>query len=1592
MNSFHAFLTGRLAAEGFSTEDALASFLPLMRETLEAHEAGLVAPLEGLADLHVEHARIWFEQAKRQPLRQNLEQLRRIQVHYAGGVEIVSEVKRDASLDEGDEKITHYAISERGEPVVRPVYLPGYVAWEHEINHHDPLTDIFSLGMVLASLACGRDFTEPSDLEQFVLSRDNLFRIQPDLHPVLARVITKMTEVDRHRRAQDLATLLKTLNNYRDQEVDFDFDLARIQGLEDKDAKTRQFVLLSKLKERLFELSRRNRMLHFRATMHSVNLTQSSIPLSFDVKNVRPEQILVWNQSAQREFISGRAVSLNKFLNFTEAIYLPGVLDRIIAEARRDEAEYGFAQLRLVVCYLHWANLKERPIEQFDSPLALLPVKLSKKKGIRDTYWLQVLETEAEINPVVRHQFKQLYDIDLPDRIDLAKTDLDEFYTYLARKIEAGDVSVTLKKIDRPRVSLIHERAKRRLDQYRRRARLAGRGVRKFQDLDYSYDPANYHPLGIKLYSAKVRTPSTTLRSIIEERPRPRSFMVAPAREAEAVKERSFYSLHEGGEENPYTWTFDLCSVTLANFKYRKMSLVRDYETLLGEQPANDAFESVFSLTPRPIQRALSEPPPLDDRHDVVPCDPTQAAAIEEARSGKSYIIQGPPGTGKSQTITNLIADFAAHGKRVLFVCEKRAAIDVVFARLRQVGMNDLCCLIHDTQADKREFIQDLKQAYEGFLSEQNGSSRQVRRRTVLKKMLAEIEPLSAFDAAMSEQFDSGGMPVRQLLDHCIRLRDHRPELSPAEEERLPSFAQWDCARVHIAEYIKALSLVQPDGVASWHPWSFVAAKLAQAEHPIEIVSTAAEAARQALAETLAALQASGVSADKWSPVGRAAELVAYAIRLQRVTEIGQVELLDEKSSAAKQFAAGLRQLEERRQAAGEAAIRAQGWREPLPKEELGLALEQAQAFDASFFAWLSLRWWRLRGIMQRCYDFKSHMVRPTWRQALLWLQDMYARQDEVQAQEQCLASQFGIPGQVSGFVDHLTHLRSEMRTAPEWLRRIHEAVIKSPKPGAMVERMVSAAEPLSRLRQELDRFAADIDQLRLETLDERIAEALDSLEELPDYLAALRELEAVPEQVRAALRGMPLDPRQLEAATAHRALTEFYRGHRTIAHFMGQHRYRHALSLGRQYDRWLHANAREIRRTAVRRFLKKIHICNQSTSQLTPDEKELKKRYNRGRRELEHEFGKSMRYKPIRELVSGDSGEVVKDLKPVWLMSPLSVSDTLPLDTNHFDVVIFDEASQITLEESVPSIFRAPQSIIVGDEMQLPPTDFFSAKRGSGEEDELLIEEGDEVVQYDLESNSFLNHAAKNLPSTMLGWHYRSRSESLISFSNWKFYDGRLLTVPEEQLADQTRPSIVAQQPADAAAGVEALLQRPISFHSIQFGVYENRRNRGEADYIAGLVRTLLAEGDGKTIGVVAFSEAQQGEIEAALGQLAEEDPEFAFRLEAEYEREEDGQFVGLLVKNLENIQGDERDIIILSVCYGRDAAGKMRMNLAELIASVLGKRGLLVDQHVGQSHFRFGRIGSAGQSLTKSFSDEASARQDFERQLQKKMGKGYQ
>ena len=1550
-STFREFLLQRFENGGFTTEDALTTLLPLFRETLETHLAGFVAPLEGTSSLRVNDSRAWFEVSARKEISRNRSELDKLQREQVSAFAVLDEFDSETDLDSGSRETENLSVGEFDTAIQRRVYLPDYISWEHRIGHHDPLTDIFSLGMLLASLVCRLDFQSDEDIAHFASHRSNLFGLAPELHPVVARAIVRMTELDRHKRVQDLPTIIRTLENYRDQETDLEYDLAAIEGFESKDHRTKQAVVLAKLQERLFDISKRNRLLNFRQTMQSVNLTQASVPLSFDLKSLRPDQILTWNSSLHKKVCSGKPLSLNSFLNFAEAIYLPGVLDRIVAEARRDTAEFGMAQLRLAICFLKWANLKEKPIQQFESPLLLVPVQLKKKKGLKDKYTLEILETIAEVNPVLRHQFKELYEIDLPESINLEKTDVGQFYEFLATRIENSNVGITLERIDKPRVSIIHEKAKRRLDQYRRRARLSGRGMRNFMELDYSYDPANFHPLGIKIFANFVQPTSVTLREIIEEIPRPKRSFADVAEEddsddSEKISEakRTFIQM-EDSSSNPYHWQFDLCNVTLANFKYRKMSLVRDYEVLLNQQRDNTAFDSVFSLQSKSDKSSDRVTIEVADRYDVVPCDPTQASSIAKARAGESYIIQGPPGTGKSQTIANLIADYVARGKRVLFVCEKRAAIDVVYSRLKQRGLGTLCCLIHDSQTDKKEFVMDLKQSYHEFLDSDKKRAKTPARDTVLKSMQKSLDTLGRHHQQMNFASDQAGIPLRQLLTKCLSADGNLPEIDAAQKEQLPDFAEWEQNRSRLAELKELVAEIQNDGIFANHPLSCLSPSVVDHDHPISFLQDTTQLALEASKLATEQLSVCGVPESQWNTLGKAKQLADFGLRLHSYSQDDLLHLLDPDSEISERLAAKTEQLrlaESTLQSKAETTV---GWREKIPANDLPAAIQQAEGFSGSYFFWASPAWWRLRSVMNRCYDFKSHVVRPSWTNVLQKLAEEYEDQSAVDKMKTDLTAEFKLPGDLTQTLDGILETRQWIDNRPAWLQKIFRSLLKSSKATAITKRIADSADAVNQSFEQTDSIIDGCETLAWEQLKSQLHQVESSLDELPDFLACLKRMRDLPSDVRRSIQRLPLNFNELETAIAAATLESHLQNNRELNRFNFAEHQATRNNLNDDYRNWIDANTHEILNRQRSIFLEHVDLCESPAASLTPEDKAFKKRYKKGRRELEHEFGKSMRYKPIRDLMAEESGEVVNDLKPVWLMSPLSVSDTLPLSGDLVDVVIFDEASQVTLEEAIPSIFRAPQAIVVGDQMQLPPTNFFGSKK-SDEEGGLEFEEDGQLVEYDLNTNSLLSHSAKNLPSTMLGWHYRSRSESLISFSNRAFYDGRLLTVPEESLPapklERIEVSDFAKQDFKQRA-IDAT-SRPISFHLMEQGLYDNRRNRIEADYIAHVVRELLQQNINlktpNSIGIVAFSEAQQDEIEQALNRLAQSDREFRALLDAELEREVDSQFVGLLVKNLENIQGDERDIIILSICYGMNKAGKMYMNFGPINKSGGEKR----------------------------------------------------
>ena len=1500
------------------TEDVVHAMLSLMRQVAALHDLGRVAKL-GLHDV-VETADGQFVLRDPEGIEpaSNLKEIQRVQPHARSALKVVGEYRVTAEEGYGKRVEDLRAADDGVAAITKPLYLPELRSWEIDLGHHDEATDVYLIGMILASVACGFDPCDPDAVERFSLHRANLFAIQPRLHPVLASIIIEATALNRYDRATDVASLATRLETYRDQPADLDVERI-LAGV--KEVRNRRTAVLSHLRDRLFDLSRRNRLIYFRPTQASVNMTEASIPIVMRVESVRSDQLCTWRDQFISDALSGKAIALNKWLRFEDQPHLPSSFDKIIQDARRDRAEYGFNQLRLIIAFLRWHNLKEAPDQRIVSPLLWLPVELVKAKGVRDQYVMRCTDHVAEYNPALRHVLRQLYDIQLPEQVDLTTASLADIHADLTRQIQKSEPGVRLELQDRPQIRLILQKAVQRVNSFNRRR---GRTKQMASSrIDFSYARDDYRPLGYALFEKFVKPSPLPQRLAAGGSYKPSASYMAARSEAMTVA----VGVDEG---HRFSWEIDLTQVTLANLNYRKMSLVRDFAELIDSSDSLPAFDGIFSIEPRPFVQEV--PPPIrePDKWNVVTADATQDAAIALARTGRSFVIQGPPGTGKSQTITNLIADYAARGKRVLFVCEKRAALDVVFHRLGQAGLDGLACIIHDSQEDKKEFILDLKGHYERWGKNEDALERHrsIRDRTVAA-LDAQISAIAAYDAVVSKS--KGGKDtesIRDLVRRAAALPAVQDGFVIRQRERLPSLAAWNANRPLAQQTMRALGDCSSATSLAAHPFSRLNGTIVASETPYASIEAMIDAAEEHLSRLDRELQSGGLVTQK--------TLIADALLMSEAAEqlcatglARSLDLLDATSQASRSLERELAELKAFDDKCQQAAQQAANWsKAELSPADTKAALALARTKEESFFRIFSGDWRRLTKTVRERYNFSAHAVAPTITSVL----EALDRRHEADAVLQAKLGSIEQHLHTSSLEAFLT-LRDRLRVEPPpAVARMIDVAPDLADTYAALSQAAHQAPILRGLSQTVTQ-ALDAEDLTFDRLGELLRDLRECLEDLPDILPFLSQIHRADPHFAEAFRNIALPLPSLEALIVDEAIARIERANPEIRRFDIDRLIGLTRKAETARERLRSENSDMVGSVLHHNFREHIRLSELSVSMLDGQGREFKKRYAGGRRELEHEFGKTMRYRSIRELSGGDSGIVVNDLKPIWLMSPLSVSDTLPLHSNLFDVVIFDEASQIPVEEAVPALCRSGQVIIVGDEMQLPPTNFFAASLDD-EDMQIVAEEDGQEIAISLGADSLLSQAAHNLPATLLAWHYRSRFESLISFSNAAFYGGQLVTIPDRSLRAGNVPSAPAQSNDDSAAsaGIDRLLKAPITTHRIADGVYEQRINVPEARYIAGLVRELLARNTGKSLGVVAFSEAQQGEIEDALERLATEDQAFAAALEHEYAREDDGQFNGLFVKNLENVQGDERDIILMSVCYAPDRDRKMAMNFGPI------------------------------------------------------------
>ncbi|GAA0553380.1 AAA domain-containing protein [Chitinophaga japonensis] len=1212
--------------------------------------------------------------------------------------------------------------------------------------------------------------------------------------------------------------------------------------------------ILSGLRNRLFDTSRRNRLLYYRPNRRFVELTTASMPLNG--QRVAPERLLTYPAFA-RQLSSMKDLHLEKLLHFDDHPYLQGQLNTVRLQAESDEREYGFSQLRLVITFIHWHHGKGDTQERVQSPLLLLPVKLQRSKGIpRDPFTLMPTDTTAVINPVLAHWWQELYGISLPESIALDKTRPEELFLVLQQKIAAAQPGILLHYRDQPPIETLRHTALQTRERYQQ-----GR-----------------------------RSPAT----------------------ADTVAEAG--ALH---------WEMDACNLVLGNFNYKKMSLVSDYHQVADRGIMHPVFQTLFSTAPRGPAPAPVPHTPRDWYH-VIAADPTQTNAILHGRNGHSYIIQGPPGTGKSQTITNLVADYLARGKTVLFVCEKRAALDVVYHRLQQNGLAELCCYIHDSQADKKDFIKDLKTVYDDFLRHKMDLTHITLRRKIAQEHLQrQLQLLENYHARQRSTHAAAGIPTRQLISTLLRLQEHIPAIETGQAD-LPSYRHWLASGDTLQALSQALEQNGAHPALARHPFRNLGKALVQSEQPLTLMENISGLVQNTMAHIAGIIARYHIPPDYTEKLTDLITLVKHAAVLEPLATSHNLQLVNKDSKAARRFEKAWRQHRRLQKARKQAAAANQHWQHRLSPDEVQRAIAVASKHEGRFFRFLSRDWRQLKKQLQGAYDFSAHPLPPAFSAILQQLQQEYEAEALAQQHRYALQEQYG--------TDNIRTLH----TALEALRRRQDDaptayLLQHPAAAGLVSQLGRLNHHLHELELRLQQCLYDYEHKSLRQAQEELDAIIRQAASLRPLLPALRAFAEVPAPLQDLVRQQALSAPQTEAALAQATLQQLFNEHPDFAAATDHDLQQAVKEIAHTYQHLLQLNSDYIRARQRQQFLQHYTLSHTAASQLDTAQKQQKKIYAEGRRLLEHEMSKTMRFKSIREMASLESGAVLKDIKPVWLMSPLSVSDSLPLDTALFDVVIFDEASQIPLEEGIPALFRAAQTIIVGDEKQMPPASFFHA--GHTDPDDLdAPENGNGEALPGMDAESLLAQGARQLHSTMLCWHYRSRHESLISYSNHAFYGAALLTVPDRSVPQPHPAATEIPEPGAGAQTAQQLLQGGISFHYLPNSIYEERSNLQEAQYIACMVKQLLLDAVQDSIGIVAFSQEQQGAINAAIATLAAEDRAFEAALENARNRTTAGQYNGLFVKNLENVQGDERDIIIISICYGHNRQGKMGMNFGPI------------------------------------------------------------
>ncbi|MFS0658216.1 AAA domain-containing protein [Niallia alba] len=866
----------------------------------------------------------------------------------------------------------------------------------------------------------------------------------------------------------------------------------------------------------------------------------------------------------------------------------------------------------------------------------------------------------------------------------------------------------------------------------------------------------------------------------------------------------------------------------MGNFPQGGSALVKDYDSLIHISEEEDL--SLVSELIDPKELDFEEGLNLETEYtqekievlNLLDTDGSQEEILKEARYKKGIVVHGPPGTGKSQVIVNLITDAISQDKRVLVVCQKRAALDVVYQRLDGLSLTNHIALVHDEKNDRKSLyskvgsvLEQNKVMYEQASHELHSTSKRLETH---EKLLNDIaKGLYEYQDFGYRLYDLYGKAAS--IGEFNQILDLKPMLSEFHKDTLEDIYG------NIYTYAEWQERFGDENYALKNRKSFAAFSMKEKVELDELLNDLIKKAKQS-SEYLHSLDY-----KKITP--------AYTWLIENKLDKIYPDLEDNNKKTLQ-------------------GLRIWWWTSFSGKTIIEELLEGEKFKGTSSTEWLKIK---------QSLIVMNHLGKETKKMA-----------DEMEKLKEYFDDKY---------ID-------------SWKNRIADGYIPIQELDKMLEYIYQDFDSL----QQMDAYWNQCSEVVKKILTELQTKSSSSESSLPNYWVQLFKYSTFIHWI---------DKTESKYPEVKKISTnEFNRTRETFAKLV------------------------EEKRELANKYL--IHQLTQSVDSLLSN-------YPKAMRDLKYQVGKKRQVWPLRKLVNEFADKGLVGLMPVWLTSPETVSSIFPLKENLFDLVIFDEASQCTVESGIPAVHRGKQVIIAGDEKQLPPFNMFQSS--------FVNEEDEEEYDTD-ESQSLLNLAKRRFPEKILQWHYRSKYEELINFSNHAFYNGHVQIAPN--VAPLKNPPSISWKKVD--------------------GRWLNQSNEVEALEVVRILKESLTKQPDKSVGIITFNAKQQTKILDMIEKNASDDQEFNAVYNQVMAKELDER---VFVKNIENVQGDERDIIIFSIGYAKNEEGRIYNRFGMLnqqggenrlnVAVSRAKEGITVVSSIEPEELNVSNTAQIGPKLLKSY-----------------------